>query len=374
MRQQHPRTRVQLPFGEPAWLATRYADVRFVLGDHRFSRAASVSRDEPRITPRRIEGGVLSMDPPEHTRLRRLVAKACTARRVEQLRPRAVRFADELITDMVDKGPPADLVTQFATALPIRVICELLRVPCADRDRFHVWSEAVVSTTSLTPQQVQDYLDNLYGYIAGLVAQRRHRPTDDLLGAMVAARDADADRLTETELVQLAAGLLAAGHETTVTQIPNFIYLLLTNPEQFAALRADPDQVPAAVEELMRYVPLGVAAAFARYATTDVDVGGTLVRAGEPVICSLSAANRDPAVFADPDELDLTREHNPHIGFGHGVHHCLGAQLARMELQVAVDAVLRHLPGLRLAVPEDQLVWKSGLLVRGLRSMPVRWG
>ncbi|MFY1700078.1 MULTISPECIES: cytochrome P450 [unclassified Solwaraspora] len=374
IRQRLPLLRVQLPFGEPAWLATRYADVRFVLGDPRFSRAASVTRDEPRIIPRRIEGGVLSMDPPEHTRLRRLVAKAFTARRVEQLRPQAVRFADELLTDMVDKGPPADLVAEFATALPIRVICELLGVPYADRDRFHVWSEAIVSTTSLTPQQVQDYLDNLYGYIAGLVAQRRRQPTDDLLGAMVAARDADADRLTETELVQLAAGLLAAGHETTVTQIPNFVYLLLTNPEQFAALRADPDRVPAAVEELMRYVPLGVAAAFARYATADVDVGGTLVRAGEPVICSLSAANRDPAVFPDPDALDLAREPNPHIGFGHGVHHCLGAQLARMELQVAVEAVLRHLPGLRLAVPEEQLVWKSGLIVRGLRSMPVSWG
>ncbi|WBB99618.1 cytochrome P450 [Solwaraspora sp. WMMA2080] len=374
LQQDRTLVRVQLPFGEPAWLATRHADVRFVLGDARFSRAASVGRDEPRITPRQIEGGILSMDPPEHTRLRRLVAKAFTGRRVEQLRPQTRQFADELLTGMIGDGPPADLVERFATPLPVRVICELLGVPYADREHFHTWSEAVVSTTSLSPEQVTGYLENLHGYIAGLVEQRRRHPTDDLLGAMVHARDTDASRLTETELVQLAAGLLAAGHETTVTQIPNFVYVLLTQPDQFAALRADPALVPGAVEELTRYVPLGAASSFARYATVDVEVGGVLVRAGEPVIGSLSAANRDPEVFTDPDRLDLTRTVNPHVGFGHGVHHCLGAQLARMELQVAVEAVVRRLPQLRLAVPEDQLVWKTGLLVRGLNAMPVTWG
>ncbi|MFV2098347.1 MULTISPECIES: cytochrome P450 [unclassified Micromonospora] len=374
LQQDRTLVRVQLPFGEPAWLATRHADVRFVLGDARFSRAASVGRDEPRITPRQIEGGILSMDPPEHTRLRRLVAKAFTARRVEQLRPQTRQFADELLTDMIADGPPADLVEHFATPLPVRVICELLGVPYADREHFHTWSEAVVSTTSLSPDQVRGYLENLHGYIAGLVEQRRRHPTDDLLGAMVQARDTDASRLTEAELVQLAAGLLAAGHETTVTQIPNFVYVLLTQPDQFAALRADPALVPGAVEELTRYVPLGAASSFARYAAVDVEVGGVLVRAGEPVIGSLSAANRDPEVFTDPDRLDLTRTSNPHVGFGHGVHHCLGAQLARMELQVAVEAVVRRLPQLRLAVPEDQLVWKTGLLVRGLSAMPVTWG
>ncbi|MFY1631854.1 cytochrome P450 [Solwaraspora sp. WMMB335] len=374
LQAEEPLVRVSLPYGEPAWLATRHADVRFVLGDPRFSRAAGVGRDEPRITPRQIEGGILSMDPPDHTRLRRLVAKAFTARRVEHLRPRTRQFADELLTDMIDKGPPADLVSQFATPLPVRVICELLGVPFVDRDRFHVWSEAIVSTTSLPPDQIQNYLDNLRGYIAGLVAQRRARPTDDLLGAMVRARDEDQDRLSETELVQLAAGLLAAGHETTVTQLPNLVYVLLTHPEQLAILRARPQLVPTAVEELMRFIPLGVGSSFARYATEDTHVGEVLVRAGEPVIGSLSAANRDPDVFANPDDLDLTRQDNPHLGFGHGVHHCLGAQLARMELQVALDAILHHLPRLQFAVPESQLRWKSGMIVRGLREMPVVWG
>lgn len=372
LRRTQPMVRVQLPYGEEAWLATRYADVRTVLGDPRFSRAASVDRDEPRMTPQRVDGGILAMDPPEHTRLRRLVARAFTARRVEQLRPRTREIADDLLTRMIDSGPPADLVTAFATPLPITVICELLGVPVADQDGFHVWSEAIVSTTSLPPERIREYLDNLYAYIAGLVAERRHAPRDDLISALVEARD-QRDKLSETELVQLIAGLLAAGHETTVTQIPNFVYALLTHPDEWERLKSAPQLIPNAVEELMRWVPLGVGSSFPRYALEDVDIGGVRVRAGEPVIASLSSANRDETVFADPDRLDLTRAVNPHLGFGHGVHHCLGAQLARMELQVALAALLDRLPGLRLAVPEAELAWKSGLLVRGLRTLPVTW-
>jgi cytochrome P450 len=373
LRRTEPLTRVRLPFGEEAWLATRYTDVRTVLGDPRFSRAASVGRDEPRITPRQIEGGILSMDPPEHTRLRRLVAKAFTVRRVDQLRPRAREIADGLVDRMVEAGQPADLVERFATPLPITVICELLGVPVADQDRFHVWSEAIVSTTSLTPEQIKSYLDSLWAYMAGLIAQRRENPTDDLISALVRVRDEDNDRLTEQEMVRLLAGLLAAGHETTVTQIPNFVYVLLTHPEQLAQLRAEPDLVPAAVEELMRYVPLGVASSFARYALEDIELGGVVVRAGEPVIGSIASANRDDEVFTEPDKLDLSRSTNPHIGFGHGVHHCIGAQLARMELQVAIATLVDRLPGLRFAGPEEDLEWKSGLLVRGLKRMPVTW-
>ncbi|MFB9237699.1 cytochrome P450 [Plantactinospora siamensis] len=374
LREKEPMTRVQLPYGEEAWLATRYEDVRTVLGDARFGRAPAVHRDEPRLTPRQQDSGMLIMDPPDHTRLRRLVAKAFTARRVEDLRPRAQEIADGLVDDMVRLGPPADLVEHFATPLPIQVICELLGVPFADRDRFHVWSEAIVSTTSLPPETIQEYLNSLWGYIGALVAERRREPRiDDLLGALVQARDDNQDRLSETELVELAAGLLAAGHETTVTQIPNFVYVLLQNPDQLAALRADPALVPAAVEELLRYVPLGVGSSFARYAKEDVEVGGVLVRAGEPVVGSLSSANRDGTVFPDPDRVDLRREQKPHLGFGHGVHHCVGAQLARMELQVAVGTLVTRLPGLRLAVPEPELEWKRGMLVRGLLAMPVAW-
>lgn len=373
LRRREPLTRVRMPYGEEAWLATRYADVRTVLGDARFSRAASADRDEPRISPRKLEAGLLLMDPPEHTRLRRLVAKAFTARRVEQLRPRTQAVADELIDRMIEAGPPADLVEHFATPLPITVICELLGVPVKDQDRFHVWSEAVVSTTSLSVEQIAGYIQNLFAYMRGLIEERRREPTDDLISALVRVRDEDNDRLTEDELVRLLTGLLAAGHETTVTQIPNFTYVLLTNPEKLAELRAAPELVPAAVEELLRYVPLGVASSFARYATEDVELGGVLVRAGEPVIGSLSSANRDEEVFPDPDSLDFGRSTNPHIGFGHGAHHCVGAQLARMELQVAIDVLVRRFPDLRFAVPEEELEWKSGMLVRGLKRMPVAW-
>ncbi|MGW0435384.1 cytochrome P450 [Micromonospora sp. NPDC003197] len=373
LREKQPLLRVRLPYGEEAWLATRHEDVKTVLGDLRFSRAAALGRDEPRSMPRSIQEGILTMDPPDHTRLRKLVAKAFTARRVEQLRPRTQQIANELLDAMVAAGPPADLVEHFSTPLPIRVICELLGVPFADQDRFHTWSEAIVSTTSLTPEQVENYLGNLFAYIADLVAQRREEPTDDLISALVRARAEDEDRLTEDELVRLAAGLLAAGHETTVTQISNFVYVLLTHPTELDRLRADPKLIPTAVEELLRYVPLGAASAFARYAKEDVELGGSTVRAGEPVLGALSSANRDERVFADPDRLDLTRPINPHVGFGHGVHHCVGAQLARMELQVALGSLISRFPKLRLAVPEPELGWKSGMLVRGLTALPVAW-
>ncbi|SBT51225.1 cytochrome P450 [Micromonospora auratinigra] len=370
---EQPLVRVRLPYGEPAWLATRHADVRTVLGDARFSRAAAVGRDEPRNSPRQQETGILAMDPPEHTRLRRLVAKAFTARRVEELRPGTRAVADELVDGMLAAGPPADLVAHLATPLPIRVICDLLGVPVSDQDRFHTWSEAIVSTTSLAPEVAQQYIDSLLAYMGGLVARRREEPADDLLSAMVRARDEHADRLSEEEMVMLAAGLLAAGHETTVTQIPNLVYVLLTTPGAWATLRERPELVPTAVEELMRFIPLGATAAFPRYATEDVELGGVLVRAGEPVVCSIPAANRDGTVFPDADRLDLTREVNPHLGFGHGVHHCVGAQLARMELRVVLETLLDRTPGLRLAVAEEELSWKSGLLVRGLRALPVAW-
>ncbi|MEH1098098.1 cytochrome P450 [Micromonospora sp. CPCC 205561] len=372
LRREEPLARIRMPFGEPAWLATRHTDVRTVLGDPRFSRAASVTRDEPRNSSRRQEGGILSMDPPEHTRLRRLVAKAFTARRVEELRPRTREVAEELVDGMLAAGPPADMVEHLATPLPIRVICDLLGVPVADQDRFHTWSEAIVSTTSLSPERAQEYIDNLFAYMGELIALRRQRPTDDLLGAMVRARDAD-DRLAEEEVVRLAAGLLAAGHETTVTQIPNFVYVLLTHPDEWERLTAEPSLVPAAVEELMRFVPLGASSAFARYALEDVELGGVLVHAGEPVVVSIASANRDETVFPEPDRLDLTRQANPHLGFGHGVHHCVGAQLARMELQVVLETLIGRTPNLRLAVPESELPWKSGLLVRGLLALPVSW-
>jgi cytochrome P450 len=373
LREQEPLIRVRLPYGEEAWLATRYEDVKVVMSDPRFSRALALGRDEPRSTPRLPDGGLLHMDPPDHTRLRKLVAKAFTARRVAELRPRTQEIADRLVDTMVDRGQPADFVEAFAKPLPTTVICELLGIPEADRTQFSTWAEAIISTTSLPVEQIQAYLQNMRGYMAEQIAARRRQHTDDLLDAMVCARDERQDRLTEQELIDLAFGLLAAGQETTVTQLPNFVYVLLSYADRWRELCADPALMPAAVEELMRYIPLGVAAAFPRYAKEDVELGGMLVRAGEPVLPAVHSANRDEAAFPDADRIDFHRDARPHFGFGHGAHHCLGAPLARMELQVGIDTLVRRLPGLRFAVPEEELRWNSGRLVRGLTSLPVRW-
>jgi cytochrome P450 len=373
LRREEPLSRVQMPYGEQAWLATRYSDVRTVLGDARFSRAMAIGRDQPRTAPRMSGTGLFSMDPPDHTRLRTLVANAFTVRRVEQLRPRIQQITDDLLDRMIEQGPPADLVTQFGNPLPLTVICELFGVPLAEREQFRSWSEAVVSTTSLTLQQVESNIASMKAYMRGLIAARRENPTDDLLGAMVQARDERQDRLTEEELVHLAASLLSAGHETTSTQIPNFVYLLLTEPQRWQELCADPDLVAPAIEELMRYTPLGVASLFARYATEDVYLSGVLVRAGEPVLAAVYSANRDGEVFSDPDRIDFHREPRSHFGFGHGAHHCLGAQLVRVELGVVFRTLVRRLPGLRIAVPDAELKWKVGLSLRGLQQLPVTW-
>lgn len=373
LRAEQPLSRVQLPYGEPAWLATRYEDIKVVLGDPRFSRAAGVGRDEPRMRLHQAqEGSILSMDPPDHSRLRRLVMKAFTVRRVEELRPRTQEIADGLVDAMVAKGAPADVVADFGLPLPITVICELLGVPFEDRTDFRLWSDAFLSTTKFTPQEVYECVGKLREYMAGLIAQRRETPTDDLIGALVLARDNE-DRLSEEELLSLTQGLLVAGHETTASQIPNFVYVLLTHPEQLAQLRGDLSLVPKAVEELMRFVPLGQGPGIARYALEDIELGGVLVRAGEPVLPAIHSANRDVSVYTDPDLLDLLRQETSHVGFGHGAHHCLGAPLARMELQVALDTLLRRFPELSLAEGDGDIEWKAGLATRGPARMSVTW-
>ncbi|MEV6648320.1 cytochrome P450 [Amycolatopsis sp. NPDC051371] len=368
-REAEGMVRVKMTYGEPAWLATRYADARLVLGDRRFSRAMEKEKDAPRRSPVQRDGGILQMDPPDHTRLRTLVAKAFTMRRVELLRPRVASLAAGLIADMKAAGPPADLVDLYALPIPVAVICELLGVPVADRPKFRVWSDAALSTSGLTPEEFERNREELRDYMRGLIAEHRSRPQDDLMTALIEARDTR-DRLTELELVDLCVGILVAGHETTASQIPNFVYALLDQPGQWERLCADPDLIPAAVEELLRFVPLGAGAGFARYATEDVEVGGVLVRAGEPVLVAVGAANRDRLQFDDAEGLRFDREDNHHLGFGHGVHHCLGAPLARLELQEALRALVTELPGLHLA---GDIVWKTQMLVRGARSMPIGW-
>ncbi|SMC61959.1 cytochrome P450 [Kibdelosporangium aridum] len=358
IRENEPLCRVRLPYGGEAWLVTRHDDVRTVLVDSRFSRAAGVGRDEPRVTPHVQPRGMLDMDPPDLTRLRKLVAGTFTARRVERLRTRAVTVTTDLIDRMVEHES-ADLVGDLAVPLPITMICELLGVPVADRPDFTGWAQTFLTGADTEP---------LLAYMAGLVGQRRERPTDDLLGALVEARDGYG-KLTEHELLFLAAGLLAAGFETTANQIGNSVYAMLTHLGGLVP----PKLVPSAVEELLRFLPLAATVGTPRWAVEDVTLSGGTVRAGEAVFADRSAANRDPRVFRHPHRLDVTRSPNPHVGLGHGIHYCLGAQLARLELQVALATLSERLPELRLGAAQESLTWRTGGALRGLVALPVAW-
>lgn len=367
----HPVMRVRLPYGGEGWLVTRHADVRTVLADPRFSRAAAVGPDVPRTVAAGLPGtSMLSMDPPEHSRLRRPVAKVFTARRVEDLRPRAQEVLDELVERMIEAGPPADLTAALTWTLPITVMCQLLGVPLDDREHFTAWVDRLLIFSDLA--ESARAREQLNEYLIGLIAERRAAPAEDLLSALVQLTGEDGG-LDDEDLVSIGVSLLSAGHEATANQLGNFVYTLLMHPEVWRRIVADPSLVPGAVEELSRFVSNSATAGFTRIATEDVELGGTTVRAGDAVVCELGVANRDPDVFGEPDVLDIHRGAVPHVTFGHGLHHCLGAQLARMELRIVLETLAVRLPGLRLAEPAEELTWRTDRLIRGLHALPVTW-
>ncbi|MEU9702882.1 cytochrome P450 [Streptomyces sp. NPDC047981] len=373
-----PLTRVRLPYGDEAWLATSYEDVRAVLSDARFSLAEALRRDHPRIDPMpRAGGGLIALDAPRHTPLRALLAKEFTARRMEGLRARIVTVADELLDRIEDAGPPADLVEDLSFPLPMTLICELIGVPAADMPAVRAWAD-VICSGSETPEALEQHGKDFFTRMHGWIEERRRAPADDLLTLLVRAHRDGA--LTEQELTGLLGELLIAGFVTTTNQIANFFAVLLLpseargdGTEWQATLRARPELIPRAVEELLRYVPLLNGLTLPRYARQDVELGGVLIRAGEAVVVSQAAANHDPAVFPDPDRLVLDRPGAAHISFGHGIHYCLGAHLARLELQITLERVTTRLPGLRLAVPERELRWRSREFFSGLKALPVAW-
>ncbi|HWG14308.1 MAG TPA: cytochrome P450 [Streptosporangiaceae bacterium] len=376
LRAERPVQRVEMPYGGEGWLITRYADAKLVWSDPRFSRAATVNADVPRPTPKLTPPGhLMAMDPPEHSRLRRLVAGAFTVKAVQRWRPRTTQVVEELVEGLKAKGSPADLVDNFALPLPVTVICELLGVPKEDRHFFQHFSQIALSTTAATLEEMLAARDELTGYLARHIAARRAQPegerSKDLLTDLVQARDSD-DRLSEAELIMMGVGLLIAGHETTANSTSNFVYTLLERG-YWATLARQPDKVNVAIEELLRYVQLGNTGSMTRIATEDVEVGGQLIRVGEGVIVAINSANRDEQVFPDGDVLDLERAHNPHVRFGYGAHHCLGAQLARMELQVGVGGLLKHFPGLRFAGTAEDVPWRVGTLVHGPRELLLAW-
>lgn len=374
LRREEPVTRVTMPHGGDAWLVTRYEDVRAALADPRLSRAAAVGKDVPRSSPLIQQAeSLLSMDPPEHTRLRRLAAKAFTARQVAAVAPRVQAIVDGLVDALEESGSPADLASGLAWPMGITVICETFGVPVEDRGRFRAWTDEMMALTVADPSSVQAARDHLDAYLRELIARRIAEPGEDLLSRLVTSREGD-DRLTEGELAVFAVDLLTAGHETTANQTGNFLFTLLSRPELWDSLVKDPEQVPGAIEELLRYTPLASSVApFSRIAVEDFELAGQWVRAGDAVVAQNDSANRDETVFERPEELDFTRSPNPHVAFGHGAHHCPAAPLARLELQTVIGTLVRRLPGLRLAVPVDEVEWNSNRVMRGVRRLPVEW-
>jgi cytochrome P450 len=358
-----------MPDGVPGWLITDYAEARSLLDDRRLSKDVRRAREffppgKLNAYRTRLSEHMLNDDPPNHTRLRRLVNKAFTSRAVSRLRPQIERITDDLL-DGIDGE--VELIEAFAFPLPIAVISELLGVPHTDRDRIRDWSRAFISGAPLEALMVAAREQTAYLY--ELVAAKRADPGADLLSDLVHVTD-DGDRLSEDELVGMAFLLLIAGHETTVNLLANAVHSLLLNPKQEELLRGDASLLPGAVEEFLRTgSPIHIATI--RYTTEPVPVGDVEIPAGEFVMISLLAANADPARFEDPRELDITRPMGGHLAFGHGIHYCLGAPLARLEGEIAIGRLLARFPSLRLAVDPSELRWRTSTLVRGLRQLPV---
>jgi cytochrome P450 len=368
--------RVVTTVGTPAWLVTRHADVKEVLADAaRFSVAgprpfeevdgARMSAEE---RARLRAGNLLGFDPPEHTRLRRMLTPEFTVRRMRRLEPRIVEIVEAHLDAMEQAGPPADLVADFALPVPSLVICELLGVPYADREAFQSRTARQLDLSIPVPERLE-LGRRSRAYMAELVARAQAAPGDDMLGMLVREHG---DELTTDELVGIAGLLLVAGHETTSNMLALGTLALLRHPEQLALVRDDPQRVPPAVEEMLRWLAI-VHSGIPRTTTVDVELAGQVIPAGSLLVLALAAANRDPALLADPDRLDVTRDAAGHVAFGHGVHHCLGAPLARMEMRVAFPALLRRFPGLALAVPFDEVGFRAYHFVYGVHALPVRW-
>ncbi|MGW8557581.1 cytochrome P450 family protein [Streptomyces tubercidicus] len=372
LRAQGPVHRVRVPYGQEAWLVVGHQAVRAALSDARLDknwRNAGLQSDPGEESP--LFTNMLDSDPPQHTRLRKLVAKEFTARRVEALRPRVQQITDELLETMLAAPEGrADLVEALAFPLPMTVICELLGVPAMDRAAFRAWSNEIITPTG--EQSAQEAVAAMAGYLVDLIESKRNAPGDGLLSALIRTSDEDGDQLSRDELVGTAFLLLVAGHETTVSLLANGVRALLQHPAQLAALRADFSLLDNAVEEMLRYDG-PVTTATWRFTAEPVEIGGTLIPAGETVVIALAAASRDQEHFAAADDFDITRDARGHTAFGHGIHFCLGAPLARLEARVAIRSLLERCPDLAMDVDFDDLIWRTGMLIRGTEQLPVRW-
>ncbi|GAA4800359.1 cytochrome P450 [Streptomyces ziwulingensis] len=374
LRSQGPVHRIRMPEGNAeAWLVVGYEAGRAALADPRLSKDWSKASPDLVLRPPSAGPHMLRVDPPHHTRLRKLVAREFTPRRVAELVPRVQKTTDELIDALLDAPDGrADLVEALSFPLPISVICDLLGVPDLDRTSFRGWSNEALTATDQADRTAA--ATALAGYLAELVDDKRHHPGDDLMSALIHGSDEDGDGLGPGELLGMAWLLLIAGHETTVNLISNGVLALLTHPDQLAALRADLSRTERAVEEMLRYDG-PVETPTYRFTTEPLTLAGTEIPGGgELVLVALADANRDPARFPAPDRFDLTRDARGHVAFGHGIHYCLGAPLARLEARIAVRTLLERCGGLALDIHPAAITWRPGMLIRGPYSLPVRVG
>ncbi|MET8047286.1 cytochrome P450 [Streptosporangium sp. NPDC005286] len=372
LREERPVTRMTYPDGRVGWLVTSYPAVRSILADPRFSsrrELLNVPVPFPLMQEMRRPadpGMFIRMDPPDHTRYRKLLTAQFTVRRMKQLEPRIHEITEERLDAMEKAGPPQDLVREFALPIPSLVICELLGVPYSDREEFQQ-ATAVLLNLESAVEDIRAAVARVAAFFARLIELKRAEPADDLLSGLVTGGE-----LTDEELGNIGFLLLAAGHETTANMLGLGTFALLQHPDQLAALRADPSLIDNTVEELLRYLSI-IHIGPIRAALEDVEVGGELIRAGEVVTLSIQAANRDPSRFTDPDRLDITHPASGHLTFGHGLHQCLGQQLARVEMRTAFPMLFDRFPDLRLAVPAQEVRMRDTMSIYGVRELPVRW-
>ncbi|MFC7845658.1 cytochrome P450 [Streptomyces sp. NPDC057382] len=370
-----PVTRIRLPYGEAeAWLVTSFEGVRQVTTDPRFSRAAVVGRDYPRMTPEPIVSpeSLNVMDPPRSTRLRHAAARAFTQSSVKGMTPAIERVAHRLVDEMVESGPPADLARCLSEPLPNHTICALLDVPAADRPLMLRLTQQMLTTAPEARQAAVAAKQQLRAYFTALVAERRKDGGSDLISTMAASEQGE-EPLSDDELAVLALTLILSGNDTATCQISNIAYTLLTRPDLRSLVEDGSGRLPRLLDELLRHIPFRKGVGIPRVALEDVKLEGALIRAGDFVHVSYLAANRDPEVFEAPDVIDVDRAPHPHMTFGWGGHHCVASTLAVAELRVAVEVLFTRLPGLRLAVPAEELTWDTRTIRRFPAELPVTW-
>ncbi|WP_427889517.1 cytochrome P450 family protein [Kribbella sp. GL6] len=367
-----PVQRFTMFTGVPVQLVTGYAETRELLAHPDVVRSSMEGPHRDAVMDDLIastELHMLNLNPPDHTRLRKLVAAAFTRRRIEALEPRIRELAAGLLDELATAEGPVDLVNAYSYPLPITVICELIGIPAVRRDDFRRWSSVFVNAAVHTPEEYVEAITLMREFVHDLIAQKGQAPTDDLLSGLIAVQE-DGDRLSQDELTSMVFLLLAAGHETTVSLISNGVHALLRHPDQLELLKAEPERLPAAVEELLRYDgPLQAAIPYV--ARAPIDVSGRRIEAGEVIVFALLPANRDVRKVERADELDITRSDSAHLAFGHGIHHCLGAPLARLEGRIALGMLFERFPRLRLAVPEQDPPRHPSFLMNAIRELPV---